>query len=190
MKMYVSRRAIVLTACSLFFASAAQTPAIVLNDQYFANSGGDPADVAGTLDAGYAMARAYSVEPQFHALGALGICTGTWIGNDLENDKSFFLTAAHCFESNPPTLSRQIAASWLATSTAENVNPADLNVDGVVNLLDWRELTAEFAASGLIISLEQALATLRVAEPATALLAALTVGFAIGRQRSCRRDAT
>ena len=72
--------------------------AVVINDDYFERSGGDINDVAGTLDAGYALARAYSVEPQFQAVGNLGgFCTATWLGN-ASDGKSFVLTAAHCVE--------------------------------------------------------------------------------------------
>jgi hypothetical protein len=78
--------------------------AVVLNDDYFVSSGGDPtnaATVAATLDAGYADARAFSIQEQFLAVGTIGQCTTTWIGNDVSSDSSFFLTAAHCIEPDP-----------------------------------------------------------------------------------------
>jgi len=87
--------------CALAWISAAftsQSHALVLNDEYFTLSGGDVNNVAGTLDAGYADARAYSVEEQFLAVGNIGgICTSTWLGNAPGN-KTYVLTAAHCVE--------------------------------------------------------------------------------------------
>ncbi len=71
---------------------------IVVNDFEFAASGGSVANVAGTLDAGYSTAREASFVPQLQACGTFGHCTGTWIGND--GNSSYFLTAAHCFQSS------------------------------------------------------------------------------------------
>ena len=72
--------------------------AVVINDQYFAASGGNLANVAGTISAGYSLAQSESFAPQFRSVGAFGHCTGTWLGNDFVADKSYFLTAAHCFD--------------------------------------------------------------------------------------------
>jgi hypothetical protein len=85
---------------------------IVLNDDYFAAEGGDTNNVSGTLDVGYAAARAFSILPQFRTVGAFGVCTGTWIGNNVSLGKSYFLTAAHCFEGNPRTPTRTVSASF------------------------------------------------------------------------------
>jgi hypothetical protein len=103
----------------LITASAAPPPekatALVLNNDYFADSGGDPtsaATVAATLDAGYADARALSYQEQFFAVGTLGQCTATWIGNDVSNNSSYFLTAAHCIETDPKTERFEVAETF------------------------------------------------------------------------------
>lgn len=90
--------------------------AVVLNNDYFAASGGDPtsaATVAATLDAGYADARAFSIQDQFLAVGTIGQCTATWVGNDASSDSSFFLTAAHCIEPDPKTESFEVSETFI-----------------------------------------------------------------------------
>lgn len=98
--------AVSVATCLISFATR-PAQAIVINDFYFASSGGATTDVAGTLDTGYQDAREASYVPQLQAVGAFGICTGTWIGND--TDSSFFLSVAHCFQGSttetPVTLS-------------------------------------------------------------------------------------
>ena len=72
--------------------------ALVINDVYFSASGGNLSDVAGTVDTGYQLAREASFAIQYQAVATIGHCTGTWIGNDPVANKSYFLTAAHCFD--------------------------------------------------------------------------------------------
>jgi len=76
--------------------TASPASAIVVNNNYFTSSGGDIADIVGTLDAGYADATAYSFAPQFSAVGTIGQCTATWIGDSADGTLSYILTAAHC----------------------------------------------------------------------------------------------
>lgn len=87
-----------VTAVALTALAGDAARAIVINDPYFASSGGDPADVRGTLDAGYNAAFRSSLESPFQVVGTFGHCTGTWIGNDPAGEMSYFLTAAHCFD--------------------------------------------------------------------------------------------
>ncbi|MAT72493.1 MAG: hypothetical protein CMJ58_23570 [Planctomycetaceae bacterium] len=70
--------------------------AIVLNDDYFQANGGDPNQLTATLDDGYGEARQASFAPHLLAVGTIGQCTATWIGNDAVNDKSYYILAAHC----------------------------------------------------------------------------------------------
>ncbi|XAL98542.1 hypothetical protein OT109_13250 [Phycisphaeraceae bacterium D3-23] len=83
-------------AAALAALWAAPGGAIVVNNNYFTASGGDTADVVGTLDAGYADAIAYSYADQFAAVGTIGQCTATWIGDSADGSLSYILTAAHC----------------------------------------------------------------------------------------------
>lgn len=91
--------------------------AVVINDDWFTASGGDVDDVAGTLDQGYADARAFSYQEQFLAVGQIPGCSCTWIGNDEEKDTSLFLTAAHCVEQG----SEQFSINTSFTDWAGNV---------------------------------------------------------------------
>ncbi|MFN3167850.1 MAG: trypsin-like serine protease [Phycisphaeraceae bacterium] len=91
----VPRTALLLTAGTIAL-SAWSARAVTLNDDYFVASGGDLNDIPGTLDAGYSQARAYSFEDQFLAVGWIGNCTATWLGNSPGGSTSYILTAAHC----------------------------------------------------------------------------------------------
>lgn len=102
--------AVVTVVLSVILATACH--AVVLNDAYFTASGGDVNTVAGTLDAGYSAARAYSFSPQFLSVGTLGFCTATWLGNDISVNKSYFLTAAHCCEDSPPAPTRNLSVTF------------------------------------------------------------------------------
>lgn len=90
------------------FCTASAGHAVVLNDDYFAASGGDPTDaitVAATLDAGYSAARAESFTETYLAVGSISGCTATWIGNDEGTGNAYFLTAAHCIETGTEAFS-------------------------------------------------------------------------------------
>lgn len=102
----------IVAACVAAFGPSTTCYGVVLNDAFFTASGGDVNNVAGTLDAGYAGARAYSNSAQFLSVGALGFCTATWLGNDISINKSYFLTAAHCCESSPPTPTRNLNVTF------------------------------------------------------------------------------
>jgi hypothetical protein len=69
---------------------------ITINDDWFVASGGDLSNIPGTLDAGFAKSSAYSYQEPFLAVGNIGGCTATWIGNNPSGDISYILTAAHC----------------------------------------------------------------------------------------------
>ena len=115
--------------------------AVVLNDAHFEASGGDANNVAGTLDAGYADARAYSIEGQFQAVGNLGgFCTTTWLGNDTANNKTYLLTAAHCVEGSGHLGSISTSfTDWQGNSTS---------VSGIVHLPPERTDPETFGCGG------------------------------------------
>ncbi len=77
-------------------ALTAGAHAIVITESDFIASGGDASDVRGSLDAGYAQARARSFAPPFRTVGHIGGCTATWLGDSPDGRWSYFLTAAHC----------------------------------------------------------------------------------------------
>lgn len=114
--------------------ASSDVSALVLNNNYFEASGGDTNNVAGTIDAGFSDARQRSVELPFHAVGAFGQCTGTWIGNDEEFDKTYFLTAAHCFDDSATETSTSMTftdydGNVVASGTATfHVPPERVNV--------------------------------------------------------------
>lgn len=87
-----------LAAALFCYLVGGNCAAVVINDLWFEASGGDADDVQGTLDAGYAAARAFSYQDQLLAVGQIPGCSCTWIGNDQQSNSSFFLTAAHCIE--------------------------------------------------------------------------------------------
>jgi hypothetical protein len=103
---------LVAAACIATLTAPERCHAVVLNDAYFTASGGNVNNVAGTLDAGYSAARAYSYSPQFLSVGTLGFCTATWLGNDISINKSYFLTAAHCCEGSPPAPKRNLNVTF------------------------------------------------------------------------------
>lgn len=70
--------------------------AIVVSDNVFLANGGDLQNVRGTIAVAMEPHRRKSFEPQFLAVGDIGGCTATWIGDSRDRQWSFILTAAHC----------------------------------------------------------------------------------------------
>jgi len=88
---------------TLFFsatlmAHSSSTLAVVMSDSVFFDHGGHMNNVAGTIGLAMAPHVEKSKEAQFDAVGHLGNCTGTWIGDATDNKTSYILTAARCVE--------------------------------------------------------------------------------------------
>ena len=79
--------------------SAVSFPAhsVVISEARFKELGGDLAAKEATFPGVARQLRAFSLAPQFLAVGRLGGCTATWLGE--QGPHSFFLTASHCVQS-------------------------------------------------------------------------------------------
>jgi hypothetical protein len=85
-----------LVFLSFFFCTQAQ--AVVVSEEVFEANGGDLNDIAGTItDANDALREMSKSEP-FYAVGWIGWCTATWLGDD--GEWAYVLTAAHCTNDN------------------------------------------------------------------------------------------
>ena len=76
----------------LFFVSTAN--ALVVSEEVFVSNGGELESVLETIERANAGLRAKSLSAPFQAVGWIGNCTATWLGN--EGAWSYILTAAHC----------------------------------------------------------------------------------------------
>lgn len=70
--------------------------AMVIDEATFTYYGGSTADVPNSIKTGNDKLRAFSYEEPWLAVGNLGGCTATWLGD--KDGWSYVLTAAHCFE--------------------------------------------------------------------------------------------
>jgi len=81
---------------SICFASSAN--ALIISDDVFTRNGGSFSNVPGTIAKAMAPLQEASYSPQFLAVGAIGGCTATWLGDTPDGASSVFLLAAHCVE--------------------------------------------------------------------------------------------
>ncbi|WP_320534957.1 trypsin-like serine peptidase [Robbsia andropogonis] len=87
-----------LTMLAGLIVVSAKASAIIISDDVFIKNGGHLDNIAGTINTAMAPMVAKSKEAQFDAVGHLGNCTATWIGDSSDKALSFILTAAHCVE--------------------------------------------------------------------------------------------
>ncbi len=80
-------------AVSALFLSA-QAHAVVVSEEVFVANGGDLNDIAGTITDANDALREKSKSAPFYAVGWIGWCTATWLGDD--GEWTYVLTAAHC----------------------------------------------------------------------------------------------
>lgn len=104
---------------SLTAASAAH--AIVIDPATFKQNGGDPSNVAGTIQAANKKLTNLSNEAAWLSVGRLELmrasgarpgaaCTATWIGN--QGNWSYFMTAAHCLALRGGSLETPVSARF------------------------------------------------------------------------------
>ncbi len=76
------------------FVVSSTASALVIDEATFAGNGGDLTNIAGTITAANDKLRNHSYAKAWLAVGTLGNCTATWIGD--KDAWSYFLTAARC----------------------------------------------------------------------------------------------
>ncbi|GLZ23270.1 hypothetical protein [Burkholderia plantarii] len=104
---------------SLTAASAAH--AIVIDQATFRQNGGDPSNVAGTIQAANKKLSAISNDEAWLSVGRLELtpsrgyrpgtaCTATWIGN--QGQWSYFMTATHCLDLRGGSVEAPVSARF------------------------------------------------------------------------------
>ena len=117
---YAMRR---LAGSFAFICFASSAHALVISDDVFTRNGGSLANIAGTITNAMEPLRQASVEPQFLAVGDVGGCTATWIGDTPDGASSVFLTAAHCEENNPGGKVTANFVDWAGRVVASGTGP-------------------------------------------------------------------
>lgn len=69
---------------------------LVIDQATFTLNGGDVLDVANSIKTHNDVLRAYSYNTPWLAVGSIGTCTATWLGD--QDSWSYVLTAAHCVD--------------------------------------------------------------------------------------------
>jgi hypothetical protein len=121
-----------------------------VSDQVFTHNGGNLSDVPNTTITAMEPLRADSMKSPFLAVGDLGHCTATWLGDSADGRSAWFLTAAHCVEGDmqrgPFTATfTDWAGREVASGNGEYVLPP--------NRLAVRKSTALFASRALATDL-------------------------------------
>ena len=110
-----------------FMSSAAS--ALVVDEETFARNGGDLSNIAKTITSANHKLREQSFSKAWLAVGSIGNCTATWIGDkDLGKESwSYFVTAARCLpQTTEETLVSKTFTAWNGVVTASGTGVAHI----------------------------------------------------------------